>query len=328
MRHRRMPLLALLPALALLAACSNGGSGQSGAEGGDGNTVRVAHAPSTLFAPLYLADAKGYFKEQGIKVHLLTVKAGQDAVPLAASGKVEVVVAGFSAGLFNGVSKGLKVKIAASMGASTGANPSPTALEVAKPLLDSKKITDPGDLRGRKVAIAGGSGGAGGYQLDAILRKSGLTLKDVKVVNVPFPDMRTALADGAADAALPPAPFTTAMEQAGVASTLAVPPKGTIATGVIFGGSFANRPQAEKFLKALRKGAADLQNGAQNSPENLAILAKATGQDLDVLRKTPPYQWDPQLKADTGQLSKQQDAYLHAGLLSGNPVSISDLVRR
>ncbi|MGW5121267.1 ABC transporter substrate-binding protein, partial [Streptomyces noursei] len=268
-----------------------------------------------LFAPLYLADAKGYFKEQGLQVELTKVQAGQDAVPLAGTGKVDAVVAGFSAGLFNGLAQGLKVKIAASMGASTGDRPSPTALEVARPLLDSGKIGKPSDLRGRKIAVSGGAGAAGGYQLAATLKESGLTLKDVTIVNVPIPDMSNALADGAVAAALAPAPFTTAMEERNVARPVAVPPRGTSATGVVVGTAFAGKPAAEKFLTALRKGAEDLQGKGATAEENLTILAKATGQKLDVLRKTPPYQWDPQLAVNQGQLEAQRQAYRDAGLL-------------
>src|SRR5690242_14575070 len=45
---------------------------------GKTETVKVAHAPSTLFAPLYVAIDKGYLAAQGIEVQLETVAAGQD----------------------------------------------------------------------------------------------------------------------------------------------------------------------------------------------------------------------------------------------------------
>ncbi|MGW8953895.1 ABC transporter substrate-binding protein [Streptomyces sp. NPDC055709] len=310
--------------LATTAACAGGGS--SGNDTSGTTTVKVAHVPSTLFAPLYVAQEKGYFEQQGLKVELEKVKAGQDAVPLAASGKVDVVAAGFSAGLFNGVAKGLKVKVAASMGASTGADPSPTALEVAKRLMVSNEIQRPEDLRGRKVAVAGGAGAAGGYQLEATLRQGGLGLKDVTVVNVPIPDIKNALANGGVDAGIVPAPFTTAMEKAGVAQALSVPPRGTTASGIVFGSGFDGEPQARKFLEALRKGAADLQGDGAADEKNLAILAKATGQDIDVLRATPPYEWDPALAPNTAQLAKQQQTYRDAGLLDGAPVTDNHLL--
>ncbi|RLV10328.1 nitrate ABC transporter substrate-binding protein [Streptomyces griseocarneus] len=325
--HRRrtalLALLPLLPVAPLLVAC-DGGSGRDTAAP---ETVRVAHMPSTIFAPLYLADAKGYFAEEGIKIDLQKVKSGQDAMPLAASGKLDAVVAGFSAGLFNAFSKGLEVKVAASMGASTGRTPSPTALEVSRRLLDSEEVKRPEDLRGRRIAVAGGPGAAGGYQLAATLRASGLTLEDVKVVNLPVADMKAALADGGIDAALAPAPFTTAMEQSGVAGPVAVPPKGTSATGVIFGSAFADKPVAGKFLTALRKATADLQGEGATSDETLRVLAEATGQKPDVLRRTPPYQWDPRLAPDVEQLERMQDVYRDTGLLKGDPVKVTDMIR-
>lgn len=313
MHRRKLTAIALLPVLALFAsACQRDGSKQGV---GTETAVKVAHVPSTLFAPLYIAEAKGYFRDQGLKIDLQKVQAGQDAVPLAGIGKVDAVVAGFSAGLFNGISQGLKVKIAASMGASPGTSPSPTSLEVAKRLLDSKEVKSVADLRGRKIAVAGGAGAAGGYQLAAILHGAGMTLEDVKIVPVQLPDMHSVLASGSADAALAAAPFTTDMEQRREAAPVAVPPRGTTASGVVLGGSFAEKPAADKFLTALRRGAADLQGAGATSDETLKILAKATGQKLDVLRNTPPYQWDPALAIDAGQLTAQQQAYRDSGLL-------------
>lgn len=329
MRRTYRTIVATLTLLAATAGCARGGSGSGSGSENEGSgltTVKVAHVPSSLFAPLYIAQAKGYFEQQGLKVELEKVKAGQDAVPLAGAGKVDVVAAGFSAGLFNAVAKGLHVKVAASMGASTGADPSPTALEVAKRLVDSKEIKGAEDLRGRKIAVAGGAGAAGGYQLETTLRQSGLGLADVTVVNVPIPDIRNALANGSVDAGIVPAPFSTAMEEEGVAQSLVVPPRGTTASGIVFGKTFDDKPQAREFLEALRKGAADLQDGGWGSEKNLAILAKATGQAVDVLRATPPYQWDPALTPDTAQLAEQQKTYRDAGLLDGGPVTDEQLL--
>jgi NitT/TauT family transport system substrate-binding protein len=310
---KRMPILvALVAAVALLAGC--GGSAPGGQ--GDDAPVVVVHAPSTLFAPLYVAQAKGYFAANGLKVDLQTVKAGQDAIPLAASGKADAVVAGFSAGMFNALHTGLDIKIVGSMGVSTGdRKASPTALEVSKKLVDAGTIKTAADLRGHSVALSGGPGAAGGYQLGVILAGAGLTLKDVRVVNLGFPDMEPAIANGSVDAALPPAPFTTKMEQNGVAVPVAVPPAGTAATGIIFGGKFVGSARAQKFFDALVRAAGDLQGPGAKSDQNLKILADATGQDLAVLQQVPFYTWRPDLAPIVEQLARQQQVYLDAGLL-------------
>lgn len=309
---RLVPTITALAVLAALSACGGGDAENSGAAGGE---ITVAHAPSTLFAPLYIADAKGYFEDEGLEISLQTIQAGQDAVPLAANGQVDVVVAGFSAGLFSAVQTGLDVAVVGSMGISTGdENASPTALEVAAPLVDSGEISEVADLEGRRIGISGGPGTAGGYQLDTILRESGLTLNDIEPVNLSFPDMEGALSTGSVDAALPPAPFTTRIEQSGVGVPLAVPPAGTVATGVIYGGEFAGSDAAQPFFDALVRASADLQGDAAKSEENLQILADATGQDLAVLQEVPFYTWEPDLAPQVDQLDAMQRTFLDAGL--------------
>ncbi|WP_028924146.1 ABC transporter substrate-binding protein [Pseudonocardia acaciae] len=306
--------LTAVTAVTTLATALAGCGGSSAKP--DDATVTVAHAPSTLFAPLYLAQAKGYFAERGLKVDLQTIKAGQDAIPLAASGKVDAVVAGFSAGMFNALHAGLDIKIVGTMGVSTGdPKASPTALEVSKKLVDAGTVKAPADLRGRSVALSGGPGAAGGYQLGVTLAGSGLTLRDVRAVNLSFPDMEAAIANGSVDAALPPAPFTTRMERNGVAVPLAVPPAGTAASGVVYGAAFAGTDRAQKFFDALVRASADLQGTAAKSEQNLKILADATGEDLAVLQRVPFYTWRPDLAPDADQLTRQQRVYLDAGLL-------------
>ncbi|MBO0851712.1 MAG: ABC transporter substrate-binding protein [Pseudonocardia sp.] len=307
---KRISIPATLLAAVLVAGCGASPDGQQG------DSVTVVHAPSTLFAPLYVAQAKGYFAANGLKVDLQTVQAGQDAIPLAASGKADAVVAGFSAGMFNALHTGLDIKIVGSMGESTGdLKASPTALEVSKKLVDAGTVKTAADLRGHTVALSGGPGGAGGYQLGVTLAGAGLTLKDVRIVNLGFPDMEPAIANGSVDAALPPAPFTTKMERGGVAVPVAVPPAGTVASGVIYGGKFAGTDRAQRFFDALVRAAADLQGTEAKSERNLKILADATGQNLAVLQRVPLYTWRPDLAPIADQLAQMQRVYSDAGLL-------------
>src|SRR5699024_4471111 len=106
---RRRTLLSLASAAALggaLAACGpavtgEDPSGGSGDSAGTGGTVRVGHVPSSLFAPLYVADAKGFFEEAGITVELTPLKSGQDGIPMLSNDQLDVMIAGFSAGMFN-----------------------------------------------------------------------------------------------------------------------------------------------------------------------------------------------------------------------------------
>lgn len=329
----RRGFVLLTAATLLLAGCAqNNTQPQSNASGAPGDAggehvVRVIHVPSTLFAPLYVANARGYFKDVGISLDLQTMKSGQDAIPLVSAGKADVLVAGFGSGLFSAIQGGLGVRVVASMGGGGGEpENSPTALMVSKKLVDDGTIETVADLKGHTVALSGGPGGAGAYQFAAIANTVGLSIKDVKIVNLGFGDMAGAIQSGAAEAALPPAPFTTAMVESGVAVQFALPPKGTIASGVLYGESFLKSPDAQPFYDALVKGADDLAKDPRD-PEILKILADATGQDLKVLEANPSYVWFDRLAPATDQLKAQQQVYRDAGLFDfPDEVPISDIV--
>jgi NitT/TauT family transport system substrate-binding protein len=313
-----MHRIVLLAALAapLVAACGDSSDPPRSASRPADRKVTVAGPPSTLFAPLYVAQARGYFSEQGVDVEMQNVTAGQDAVALVASRKVDAIVGGFSAGMFSALERGLEFKVVGSMGASTGKDPAPSALMVSRRAVDSGKVKQVADLKGAKIGIAGGPGSAGGYLLASVLQTAGLKLTDVRVVNVALPDQEKAVKSGAVLAALPPAPFTTAMETDGVATEFASPPAGTTSTGVIYGSEFAKSDLAQKFFNGLVKGALDLQTESQKrSPEVLKILSDATGQKVDVLRKVPFYDWDPALAPPQSTLDGMQQAYMQAGLV-------------
>ncbi|WP_414170581.1 hypothetical protein ACMATS_37490 [Streptoverticillium reticulum] len=205
----------------------------------------MAYIPSTLFAPLYLTGVTSYF-EQGLDVELHRAHAGQDAIPPVGTGSNSAVVAGVSAGLFNGPAQGLNVKDAPSMPASAGEQSSPTSLEVAQQLLDFRGLDESTGLRGRKIATVGGANAADCYQLAAILRESGLPLKEIMVTTVPIPDAVSVLPD--IDATLAPASSTTAVEEHGVAKPLVTRPCGTTITGAVFGTAFAEQAVAESNL--------------------------------------------------------------------------------
>jgi NitT/TauT family transport system substrate-binding protein len=273
----------------------------------------VGIVTSSLFAPLYVAQARGYFKQQGINVELQVVTSGQDAIPLVSAGKLDVEVAGVSAGMFSALNSGLDFKVVGSMGQSTGdPDHSPTALELSNSAGAIKSVAD---LKGQKIAVAGGPGASGGYLTDQILRTAGLTIKDISPVNLSNGDMISALKSGSVTAALTSAPFTTQIETQSIGKPLAVPSKGTTTTAVIYGGEFVKSPAAQKFFNALVQGSRDLQGSAVTSSDIVKIVAEATKQTPEVLEKSPPYMFDPKLAPSADQLNAMQKSWMDAGLL-------------
>jgi NitT/TauT family transport system substrate-binding protein len=284
-------------------------------------TVRIAHAPSTLFAPLYVAIEKGYLAEQGITPQLEVVTAGQDAMALAAQGQLDLVVGGFGAATFNAIDRGLEIRVVGSMGAQpqTGF---PSALMVRRDLLDNGQVRSVADLKGRKVALAGGAGSTGSYWIGTKLREANLTLGDIDIVNMGFPDMIAAFKSAAVDAAFPPAPFTTQIIHDNSAENFGGPIRpGASAVGTVYGTSFMRDRDAtaRRFFVAIVRGARDVQGDSYYSDENLEIFSKYTRLGIDVLRDIDQYAFDPDLKPDVETLMDMQRLFQQAGIIVYNP---------
>ncbi|WP_164701885.1 ABC transporter substrate-binding protein [Modestobacter sp. KNN46-3] len=318
---RNTKLLALTATVGIaLTACSSGEAdtdtdAAAGGEGGELQTVDVGYVQLPIFAPLYVADAKGYFADEGIDINLQTVKSGQDAVPLASAGQLDVVAAGFSAGMFSAIQSGLNVKVVGSMGVSDGSAESPTDLVAATSLVESGEVTDAGDLAGREIGAAGGAGGTGAYLLALALEEEGLSLGDVNLVNLGNPDMPTAVANGSIAAGLISAPFSTMAIEDGTGTSLWVPPSGTSGTGVIYGEEFADSDLAQPFFDALARAAKDLQGEDRYSEENLGIIGEATGQTAEEVAAVPLYTWLPDLAPLPDQLTAMERIWMEGGAL-------------
>lgn len=306
-------LLALLTAIVLTASCSGGGTASQNS--GDA-TIKIGYVPLPIFAPLFVADAKGYFTDAGLEVDLQVVKSGKDAVPLAATGKLDAAMIGFSAGMFNAINSGLDVKVVGSMGVADGDTKKPASeLIVSKKLRDSGKLTKVADLKGRKIGALGGAGATSAFYTGMALEQAGLSIKDVTFTPLDNPDIEAGIRSGAIDGAFVSAPFWNKAVDDGVAAKLWTTPKGTSGTGVVFGSRFADSTQAQKFFDALAKGAADLQGDQRYSAENLKIIGDATEQTPEQVKSVPLYTWYPDLHPLPDQLAGMERMWMELGAL-------------
>jgi NitT/TauT family transport system substrate-binding protein len=273
-------------------------------------TVTVAYVPLPLFAPLFVAQAKGDFAKEHIRLHLEVVADGQSAITLAATGRVQVVLGGFSAGLFNAIHQGLDVRVVGSMAEEAPGTP-------ANGLVGSitDHVTSLSELAGKRIAVAGGPGSAGAYLTELALAKAHIPLSRVTLVNVNFPSQASALATGGVQAAYMATPFLQSAVASHQGTVLAGAPVGVAVTGVIYGGSFLHTKTAQRFFDALAMGAQALQGSGATSTSNLSIIARATGESLSLLRSEPPNIFSPTLAPPTSVLASMQRVYLANGNL-------------
>ena len=107
---------------------------------------------------------------------------------------------GVSVGYFNALVQGLPV----SMALDTASSPVYHDLLVRPDLKDEIKTAK--DLKGRSLAVAG-PGSIAIYELGKVLETAGLTIKDVEIKFIPFPQMGAGFANKAIDVALAVPPF-------------------------------------------------------------------------------------------------------------------------
>lgn len=283
--------------------------------GGPADTIKVVHVPGLFFAPLYVAIDRGFFKEQNIEISLDKAASGSEVMAFLAQGQIDVGAVGLSAATFNTLAKGFDFKVIASAGVAPQKD-GPSKFEVRKALVDGGQVKTIADLKGRKVAVAGGTGSAGAYLAVKALQTAGLTGKDVQFVNLANPDMVQALANGAVDAALIGTPFSTQAIQQG-AGTILVDDfaPGYSTTTFMYSGKFIkDRPDvANRFALALLKGYRAVQGQNYLSDANVQSYVKYTGSTEQVIRATPPFVYDPNMAITTESIKDQEKVYRENG---------------
>jgi NitT/TauT family transport system substrate-binding protein len=182
---------------------------------GEVATVKVGVLATLTSGPLFIAMERGYFQEQGIKVVPEILDTGPRMIPALATGQLDASSGAISAGLFNAVARGIKIKLVAQQATSTPGHGN-VAMFVRKDLLDRGVFKDYRDMKGKKVGITS-KASQSEVLLDKALAKGGLKVSDVGVVELTVADMAAAFTTRALDIGFINEPTATATEDKGFA---------------------------------------------------------------------------------------------------------------
>ena len=145
----------------------------------------VAHA-----SPVWIAEKKGYFKEEGLDVEIREFESGRTALRtmLSADG-IDIVTAAQTPVVFNSFGRN-DYAIIGNMVYSDN--------DMKMLARRDRKISTPSDLKGKTLGVTAGS--SGHFFLSLFLAYNGLQMADVKTVDIEATRLPQALIDGKVDA--------------------------------------------------------------------------------------------------------------------------------
>lgn len=317
MNARRSAVLGLVLTVAALA----------GPAAAQAPTVKIGYIPTDSFAVLFLM-ADRYLTPGGVNVQLVRLAGGAEIVSQVATGQLQVGGAGMGAAGFNAVAAKLPLEFVAPLHFGYVED-----YFTVRKAVWGKEVKRIADLRGRAVAL-NARGVAVEWMLDQALRRDGLTIKDVQVKIMPFPDMVPALESGAVDAGIVSEPFPTLAEDKGVAVRPLVRPAGARAvpiTATFWNAEWAraNGELAHKvmlaYVRAVRDLAADGGRG-WTEDRNIDVMMKYTPARREIIKKARAHVVDPNLEIDASALDSMQKLCAELGYLKSTEFLSADRI--
>jgi len=272
-RSVRVLVIALVLAIVGLAVFVGAAASRSN----DNVTVTVDTLPISNGLPLDLGIAKGFFNEQGITIKKVVFQSGNDIVLALANHNGDVGYLGYVPMMIARTTGIPLTLLAASEVEGTSAADNWQDILVK----GNSSITTPAQLAGKTIAV-NALKGVGEVVIKAALQKSGVDPNSIKLLALPFPTMRTALANGQVDAIWTPEPFITQATTIDGARIVMAP-------GPVLGNHFPNGGYAalhdwiaknpgiaKKFATAMNKSLVY----AQSHPDEIRALLPATQRNI------------------------------------------------
>ena len=285
---------------------------------------------------LFVADARGYFKREGLNVNFVKFDSAARMIAPFASGELDVGAGGPSAGFFNAVARGIDIRIVADKASTVPGRPI-NFLIVRKDLVDSGRYKTLADLRGMKIGGAA-PGGAATATLHKLLVMAGLKTADIERVYLGFPQQVVAIQNKAIDAAMPTEPFVTNAVTNGAAIRVmgddVIYPGHQLATLFYTGQFIKKEPDAaRRFMRAYIQAARDYNDAIVDAhlagpkgEEMISILTRySLVSDPAVHRSLAAVNIDPDGRVNIDSLRDDVDIFAGEGLLQGK-VDMSKVV--
>ena len=297
------------------AAAAAPASTAAGPAAAEHETIQYGYNPILAGGPMYLAQDRGYFAEQGLSVEFTPFDSGALMIAPASAGQLDVIAAVPSPSLFNALVRNVDLRAIAAQSWST------TTLLLRKDLADSGQVKTLQDLKGKRVSF-NVEGSPVDYQLRKVFLSQGMTLQDLDVVRLANTDLAAALANGAVEAGVASDPLPVMIEQRGIGvrfvnsgDVIGPQPSGLLVVGP--GMASRGDATATRFLVAFLHGLRDelgaIHEHKITDPDVLAILSKWTKVPAATIGEVDTPGADPSGRIDLANMKEQQEFWVQEG---------------
>jgi NitT/TauT family transport system substrate-binding protein len=295
-------------------------------------TVKFASVGGITDAPLYLAEEYGLFAKAGLKVEMQRMTSAPNLMTAVATSQLDAAGISTTPGLYASVAQNLNMRI---VGDKQSLRPgfSATQLVIRADLDQGSEAANVKALKGKNVAVSAKASTV--YMLlQKLLKKHGMTLADIRVVELAYPNMLPAFASKAIDAAINLEPFLSQSLQSGTAKVVSdltefVPTEGGTIVLIVYSETFAQKTAtANAFMKAYMQGVR-IYNDAfvkgQDKDKVIEIVARYAKIDPKIVSEGFPAGLDPNQRVSVPFLTELQTFFVEQNLLR-TPTEVSKII--
>jgi len=292
--------------------------------------IKVGGHTTQLGACLKIAEAKEFYRKNGLDATIRLVKSSKQSMAAMEAGDLDVVIGSLSAGSFNLIRKGDLVILA------DGSRVVPSVI-IRKDLWESGQVRQLTALKGVSIRTPR-EGSSSYYALSKVLRGIGLNIEDIKPKYLKEKEALAALEAKQIDAAILNEPFATSAVERGLGIRYDIeevekffPPKGQQHMVIYtLRKTMKEKPQLlHKFFEAYVEAAKFYdQARTGNQPqrdEAVKIISEYTSHDKVTIEKAVWPYVAPDGKPNVSYINEMHDYFVQKGLVD-SPINLDNVI--
>ena len=296
----------LLLALSLGIASAACGRADKAPEKRELRKVRMAASGSIHWAPIMIAQAEGFFRDEGIEVENVPIPSAQEDLVALVSGHLDVKAGPTHASFFSAVQQGAKIRIVAGQGylARDGC--------AYYGVVKRRNLGPDSNLKRLRAS----RDGLTRFVTERMLEHTAVDIKKLEVNRLTDAVAASALKSGSLDAVATGEPALTRMKSIGALWLTAEKVVPDFQWGTITFGErllYKDRDTGVRFIRAYSRGVAQYLQG--KTERNVAIIAKQTGESPEMLRSACWLSFRPDLSVNWQSLEEFQAWAKKEGLI-------------